>query len=316
MPSPRLHQRGVTVLELMVAIGIFAILVVPLSALIYQSSMARKTSQDSLYSQQEGAVVLSRFTDDVRASTYMTSPLGQLSAVTMRQPTSLTTSTYVTWRIDGGRFQRGESPSATTPPTAWKDVIDPQIFTVEAGRFAYYTLNNGMPTTNDEARRLELRALALHSQSTGATLTPPAVSAVMREPAQARMLAVTDDWRTWGDDQNWHEAVWAEFPIKNQADRDLTFGAFAATWDDHRAGGYIKAMDLAADDRSSWGNGQAKYRSGDAPQELDRPLWLAAGQTATVKLHFMTEARLESFTMTLFEASDPAHAKPYVLKVK
>lgn len=316
MPSHRPNERGVTVLELMIAIGIFAIMVVPLSALIYQSSMARRTSQDSLYSQQEGAVVLSRFTDDVRASTYLVSPLSQLSAVTMRQPTSLTTATYITWRIDNGKLQRGESSSATTLPTAWQDVIDPQIFTVEAGRFASYTLNNGVPKSNDEARRLELRELALHSKSTGSTLKPPAVSAVMREPAQARALSVTGDWKTWGDDHNWHHAVWAEFPVKNQTDKDLSIGAFAATWDDHKAGGYIKAMDFAADNSSSWGGGQAKYRSGDAPEDLDRALSIGAGRTATIKFHFMAEAPIESFTMTLFEASDTTHSKPYVLKVK
>lgn len=316
MPFPRPSERGITVMELMIAMGIFAIMVVPLSALVYKSTMARQVSQDSLHSQQDGAVVLSRFTDDVRASTNMTSPLGQSALVTMRRPTSLTTFTFITWRLSDGKLQRGESAEAATPPGDWQDVIDPQIFRVDAGRFAYYTLDNGVPKTNDEARRLELGDLALHSKSTGATLQVPAVSAVMREPAQARSLAVTAPWTTWGDDQNWHHAVHVEFPFKNMAGKDLQMGAFAATWDDHAAGGYIKSMDLAADNTSTWGGGQAEYRSGGTPETLDRPLSIAAGETATVKFHFMAGARLESFTLTLFDAADTTHARPYVLKVK
>ncbi|HEY9854815.1 MAG TPA: hypothetical protein V6D05_03690 [Stenomitos sp.] len=316
MRSNRLSERGITILELVIAIGIFAILVVPLSAIVYKSSIARRTGQDSLYGQQDGAVVLSRFTNDVRASTYMVSSLGQTSAVTMRQPTSLTTSTYVTWRIDGGKLQRGQSPSAATLPTSWQDVIDPRIFSVEAGQFAYYTLNNGVPKSNDEARRLELRSLTLKSKTTGSTLVPPAVSAVMREPAQARALTVTGPWTTWGDDQNWHNAVHVSFPLKNQSDKGLSVGSFAATWDDHSAGGYIKSMDLAGDSSSSWGGGQATYFSGDAPQDLDRPLTLGAGSTGSITFHFMAGQRIESFTMTLYEASDTTHSKPYVLKVQ
>lgn len=313
---PRPHERGVTVLELMVAIGIFAIMVVPLGALVYKSQMARRDSQDSLYSQQDGAVVLLRFTEDVRASTHMTSLLSQASAVTLRQPTSLTTFTFVTWRIAEGKLQRGESATAATPPGTWQDVIDPAIFTVEDGRFAYYTLNNGVPKTNDEARRLELGQLRLKSKSTGSTQTPPAVSAVMREPATARALTPTADWTTWGDDQNWHHSVHVAFSFENGSGKDLEIGAFAAAWDDHKAGGYIKAMDFSADNASSWGGGQAEYRSGGAPEVLDRPLTIRAGTSATIKFHFMAEREIESFTMTLFEASDTTHSKPYVLKAK
>lgn len=316
MRLDRTRERGVTVFELMVAIGIFAIMVVPLGALVYKSQMARQASQDSLYGQQDGAVVLSRFTDDVRRSTHMTSPLSTLRAVTMRQPTSLTTFSFVTWRLEDGRLQRGESASQGTPPTSWQDVIDPQIFTVEDGRFAFYTLNNGQPTSNDEARRLELRELQLKSKSTGSVLRPPAVSAVMREPAQARALTPSAPWTTWGDDRNWHDAVHVEFPFENGSNKNLEIGAFAATWDDHAAGGYIKAMDFAADNRSAWGGGQSAYRSGDAPADLDRPLSIGAGQKATVHFLFKAEAPIESFTLTLFEASDTTHSRPYVLKAR
>lgn len=310
------NQRGITVMELMVAIGIFAIVVVPISALVYKSQMARHASQESLYSQQEGAVVLSRFTDDVRSSTSMTSPLSQSTAVTMRQPTSLTTFTYVTWRLADGKLQRGESASATSLPTAWQDVIDPGLFTVEAGRFAFYTLNNGTPKTNTEARRLELRELVLKSKTTGSQKKPPAYSAVMREAAQTRSMAVTSPWETWGNDNSWHSSVHIRFQLKNLSDNALSLGAFAATWDDQQAGGYIKSMDLSAVSSSSWGGGQSEYRSGGVPQTLDQPLSVAPGGTVTVELHVIPVQELTSFTMSLYDAADTARATPYVLKVK
>lgn len=316
MRPSRFTQRGITVMELMVGLGIFAIVVVPLSAIVYKAQVARHASQVSLYGQQEGAVVLSRFTDDVRSSTSMTSPLNQSAAVTMRLPTSLTTFTYVTWRLSGGKLQRGESASATTLPSAWQDMIDPGLFTVEAGRFAYYTLNNGTPKTNTEARRLELRELVLTSKTSGSQQKPPAYSAVMREAAQTRSMAATGPWETWGDDHNWHNSVHIRFQLKNLSENALSLGAFAATWDDQNAGGYIKSMDLAALDSSSWGGGQSEYRSGGTPKALDRPLSVAPGGTVTVELHVKPEQELTSFTMSLYDAADTARATPYVLKVK
>lgn len=316
MRPNRLHERGITIMELMIAIGIIAIMVVPLSALVYQSTMARGSSQDSLYSQQEGAVVLSRFTQDVRASVQMTSPLAQSTSVTMRRPTSLNTFDYVTWRLQDGKLQRGESTSAAAAPSRWQDVIDPNVFTVQAGRFAYYTLNNGVPQSQDEARRLELRDIELHSKSTGSTLKPPAVSAVMREPAQTRAMSVEGDWETWGSDQKWQGTVHIRFRLRNHAGKALQVGAFAATWDDQRSGGYIKSMNLDTADRSTWGGGQSEYRSGDAPQTLDRPLDVAAEETITVELDVRPVEEFTSFTMTLYEATDTAHSRPYVLKVK
>lgn len=313
-------QAGLTLLEALVSITVLSLVAIPLSAIVLNHQRGREANQQQLYVQQSMNVVLTTFTNDVRAGIGLMTSRKQTDAFTIRQPLPDGGYTYVTYRFSKERLERGTSSDATSLPTEWRDVIDPQLFKVAGGAFAYYSIQNQDPRNDREVRRIELRDLTLRS-SAGETYRPPAVSAVMRELPNARILRLFGPVsQNQGTGQN-QGATWFRFTARNTSNAPITLGAFRAEWNDKPAPNnetYIDTVTVALEAVNGSGETwRGVYPTGEAPQVLPRSVTLAPGQAIAVDAKFRMSKRTFVYRTMRFQFYEAASdlTNPFVIPV-
>ena len=187
---------GLTLVEMMVACVIVALLSLSVFGVASSAALGRVRDQDVLVRQQALAQALSIFSEDVRSSAGLAAPTA--TSFTLRHPLTAGGFTFISYRLAGDRFQRGETPVRLAAPTTWADVFDAEQFRVASGSFAYYSLGNGGSASSLTTRRIELANLKLMSRRMNEAVSAPAISAVMRESANARDLVASCTVRVLG----------------------------------------------------------------------------------------------------------------------
>lgn len=319
LKRPR-SQSGMTLLEAMIAVTVLSLVAIPLSAIVLNHQRAREANHQQLLVQQSMNVVLTTFTNDVRAGIGLMSSRKQTDAFTIRQPLPDGGYTYVTYRFAKERLERGSSSDASQVPTGWQTVIDPQIFKVAGGSFAYYSIQNQAPKNDREVRRIELRDLAL-LPSSGETFRPPAVSAVMRELPNARILRRFGTVsQTQGSGQN-QGATWFRFTARNTSNAPVTLGAFRAEWNDSPAPNnqtYIDTVNVIAEGANGSGESwRGEYIVGGAAQVFPRSVTLAPGQAVSVEAKFRMSKNIFVYRTMRFQFYEAASdlTNPFVVPV-
>jgi|GEM_PF-2953152 len=319
-PKQPRSQAGLTLLEAMISLAVLSLVAIPLSAIVLNHQRGREANQQQLFVQQSMNVVLTTFTDDVRAGIGLMTSRKQTDAFTIRQPLPDGGYTYVTYRFAKERLQRGSSSDAMSLPTQWRDVIDPQIFKVAGGSFAYYSIQNQDPKNDREVRRIELRDLQLLSSSKE-TYRPPAVSAVMRELPNARILrrfgSVSQNQGT-GQNQG---ATWFRFSARNTSNAPVTLSAFRAEWNDSPPPNnqtYLDTVTVALVGMNGSGETwRGEYLVGGAAQNLPKSVTIAPGQEIAVEGKFRMSKQTFVYRTMRFQFYESATdlANPFVIPV-
>lgn len=311
-------ERGLTLLETLMALAVLVIIAVPLAGLVYKGNINRKGEQDRMFSQQATSVVLTQFTNDVRAASGLMGPISDAQALKLRQPTATGTYSYVSYRFADGKLQRGTSDSEDRGPTTWSNVIDPSIFTVQAGTFAYYTLGNLVATRAKDVRRIELRELVLKSVNSQELLMPDAISASMREMSNARALRRNGPAPSVVKDKG---AVWVRTGAINLTNLPLTFGSFSAEWTDMSPDpSPLDTLDLMLSDQNgkvtTWRAGPGeRYFPGDPPRPLPEQVTVQKGVEVSVNFKFRDTAVITGLTLRFYDPADTTRSNPYVVPI-
>lgn len=309
-------QDGFSLVEAVLAIAVLGLIAVPLSSLVVNQQRARETNTQKLLVQQSMNLVLTTFTNDVRAGIGLTSSRNNTKAFTIRQPLPDGAYTHVTYRFADQRLQRGVSSDGSLP-TQWQDVIDPEIFKVAEGSFAYFSIQNEIPKKDAHVRRIELRDLKLLSASKEPYF-PPAVSAVMREQANARTLRrVGSSSQEKGSGQD-NGATWIRFTARNTSPNEITLAAFRAEWLDPNYETYVDTVRVNREgengNKYQW-NG--KYQAGGTLQSFKDGLKLGPSEGIVVEAKFRMNKQTFVYRALRFQFYDNLTdlANPFLVPV-
>lgn len=295
-------RRGITMPELMLAVFVLALVMVPLAGLVTRSMSARNSNQVSLAEQQTMDVVLTRFPQDVRASNGLVSSLNTTNSVTLRQPLTTSTFKFVTYRVANDALQRGEAATDTAPPASWENITDPGTLKLTQGSFAFFTSTNEAATTARAARRIEFGRIVMITPS-GVTVTPPAVSGVMREQASAYNLRASNF-----EQDSEGSAKWYSFDVANLDSTDFRVMGMTASWVVHK-GSESELDTLKADDEQT--KFSPKYSTGDPFVALE-PFTIRAKGSEEFRLKFKGDRDFRPTSLVLYlynslsDRSDPA----------
>ncbi len=294
------HERGLTLVELMLALSIVGMLVLLVGTLGVQTVTLSRESRIGLMAQQDMAFALSHFSEDVRKAAGI-AKVPSSKEFALRQPKAGGFQ-YVTYRFAARKLQRGISAMANAAPTDWADVVDSKAFEVLRGDFDYFD-GEGLSAENRQLiRRIDLVQLQVASLTTKETREVPVISAYMREPAQSRVLnGPAGDVRM----DNASNKMF-DFTIENVSDEDISIKYFDFVWP---AGVQDASLKHVTIDGTKWQN-HKKNTMG----ELPKPVTIKAGETAVVDIWFNDKMTVPlRLTMSLYASADTEKQAPYVV---
>ena len=314
-PSFLRPRPGMSLLELMVSVVIGGAVAMGVTSLAVREVDGRGSNQENLLNQQAMALVLSTFSQDVRAA----SGLVRATPTDFRVRKALTDGTYlyVSYRLLDGKLQRGTGAQKGADPATWVDVMDSTRFNVANGQFSYFMLGNGSGGSQALMRRIEITGFQLRRSRTNALVRTPPISAVMREASNARDLTSACAPEVHGHDGGAN--AWASGTVHvtlcalNRSDRAITLDAFAGDWASGSAPNPIEALKL---DQGGvlWGQGQAEYLKNGAPLTFEAPVTIPAGGTQRLRVQFHSvSGEVDAIALKLYGTDDPTRQNPYLI---
>lgn len=297
-------ERGLTVIELILAMTLLGGLVLALGSMAMRGAALEGETRTSLAEQQELATLLRRFSEDVRSALAVVGSPGP-SRVTLQQPGQR----YVTYRLDAGKLRRGLGASATQEPATWEDLVDSQRFEVSSGRFRFYAAEGVETSASAAMRRVDLVDLRLRSRHEAQERTLPELSAALRGQARSGTIEVVGPGG--GDEivMANSAAKKTEFALRNRSNQPITIRYFHFAWQ----------LPLTSDPLKQFWIGSVKWmdHQKDVPGELPASVTIGSLSQVGVELHFddtMPEPLLG--TLSLYTPDDVLRERPYVVQLR
>lgn len=299
----RRAQRGLTLVELAIAMTLLGGLGLALGAMAIRGASLEREARLSLAAQQELSTLFRRFSSDVREAAVVGTPTP--TSVVLRHADQ----DHVTYRFAGQKLQRGVSSTATALPSSWEDLVDPQSFEVSNARFRFYSEAGVETAVTDAMRRVDLVELSLRGRQDGQERALPELSAALRgNPRSGTLEAVGNDGSDTIVMTNTPSKT-VEFALRNRTDQPITVRYFQFAW----------SVSLESDPLKQFWIGPVKWmdHQKDAPGELPESVTIGAQAEVGVEIHFddsMPDPLLG--TLSLFAPDDVLRREPYLLSLR
>lgn len=299
----RTHRSGMTLIETSLAIAIAMVILVPVSTLIWRGTAQRAEDEAQLLQQQTLAQIQRALSTDARASSGLT--IAAEDHFTLRRVRPDDTVEYISYRLTGGRLQRGTSSNPALAPSAWRDLLDPGFATVRQGRFAYYGWNNTPPSAPSAIKRVALEQLELESRKASFRLAQPIVSAAGRPRLHLQSLVMVSAV------SRANEMV--EIEVKNQSTEPVDLAAFRMFWSSSDPDTYLQSIKapFLSGNQFVW---KAKYEEGAGAAPLTQTLTVPPGQSIVMELHLVHQKTLDDLSILFYDPDDLGRLEPYLIE--
>ncbi len=300
----RRAQRGLTLVELAIAMTLLGGLGLALGAMAIRGASLEREARLSLAAQQELSTLLRRFSSDVREAVAVVGAPGPAMVVLQHADQH-----HVTYRIAAGRLQRGDSSAASSVPSSWEDLVDPQTFEVSSGRFSFYSEAGVETAVADAMRRVDLVDVRLRARQGVSDQALQGISAALRgNPRSETLEVVAPDG---GEDIVMDNSVgkMVTFALRNHSDQPTYVRYIQFAWNVPVTSNPIKQFWI----------GDVKWQDHqkDLPDDLGTSVPIAAFDQVQVVVQFdnsMPNPLLG--TMALYSPDDVFFRNPYLVELR